>query len=335
MWRPFPRGIILGITPYNFPLNLVLHKVLPAICSGAPIILKPDPRTPTPAHELARALQDSGLPSDFLQVVDCSVEDADILCRDPRVEVISFTGSERVGWSLKGLHTTKHVVLELGGTATAIYARPSLEDKDVDALARASLVYSGQVCISTQNILVPKSQFEEATQKFYQALQKVKRGEPEDPNSVYGPVIDERHAARLLGIFEKAERSGATILCVGEDRGTNLAARLIALPNHHFDIAKEEIFGPALVLIPYSDFSEAESILFDLKSTLQGAVFTDDDSLWERTQRTFRTGALLRNRPPTFRVDAMPYGGVQRSGIGREGVAYAFEEFSERRLIIA
>ncbi|MEC8049363.1 MAG: aldehyde dehydrogenase family protein [Myxococcota bacterium] len=335
VWRPFPRGIILGITPYNFPLNLVLHKVLPAICSGAPIILKPDPRTPTPAHELARALENSELPDDFLQVVDCSVEDADVFCRDPRVEVISFTGSEGVGWSLKSLHATKHVVLELGGTATAIYAKSSLEEKDVDALARASLVYSGQVCISTQNILVPESQFEEATQKFYQALQKVKRGEPEDPSSVYGPVIDERHAARLLESFHEAERSGATVKCTGKDNGTNLAARLIALPNHHFNIAKEEIFGPALVLIPYSDFADAESIILDLKSTLQGAVFTDDDSLWERAQRCFRTGALLRNRPPTFRVDGMPYGGVQRSGIGREGVAYAFEEFSERRLIIA
>ena len=262
------------------------------------------------------------------------MEDADIFCRDPRVEVISFTGSGE-----SRLVAQKSAHDQTCGLGTGWYGNCNLckavtEDRDVDALARASLVYSGQVCISTQNVLVPKSQFEEATQKFYQALQRVKRGAPEDPTSVYGPVIDERHAARLLGIFDEAESSGATILCAAEDRGTNLAARLITLPNHHFDIAKEEIFGPALVLIPYTDFSEAESMLFDLKSTLQGAVFTDDDGLWERTQRTFRTGALLRNRPPTFRVDGMPYGGVQRSGIGREGVAYAFEEFSERRLII-
>ena len=128
VWRPFPRGIILGITPYN-PLNLVLHKVLPAICSGAPIILKPDPRTPNACPRISAGIGKLELPDDFLQVVDCSVEDADVFCRDPRVEVISFTGSEGVGWSLKSLHATKHVVLELGGTATAIYAKSSLEEK--------------------------------------------------------------------------------------------------------------------------------------------------------------------------------------------------------------
>ena len=333
-WRPFPRGVIVGITPYNFPLNLILHKVLPAICSGAPIIIKPDPRTPSPARKLEMDLAAVGLPPGFMQVVECSVEEAESLCGDARVEVISFTGSEHVGWHIKAKHPTKHVLLELGGTATAIYAKPSLDGSDVSAITRAALAYSGQVCISTQNVLIPESLLADAKAAFRLEMGKVSRESPDCEDSLYGPVIDQRHADRLLHRFRKAAEQGAEVWKTGDDSGLNLAARLITLPNHQFEIAQEEIFGPALVLIPYQDSDHAEEIFRQLKSTLQAAVFTDDDSLWQQYQSRLRSGAILRNRPPTFRQDGMPYGGVKTSGIGREGVAYAFEEFSERRLII-
>ena len=335
VWRAFPRGVVLGITPYNFPLNLVLHKVLPAICSGAPIILKPDPRTPAAAVELQSDLDTAGLPEGFVQVLQCNVEDVEELCLDERVEVISFTGSEKVGWYLKAKHPSKHVVLELGGTATALYAKPEIDKKEVEALTRAALGYSGQVCISTQNILVPRSLLHEMQACFQASMREVKRGTPEAEDTLYGPVIDQRHADGLIAQFEKAVDDGAEVWMSGEDDGLNLAARLITLPHHRFEIAREEIFGPALVLIPYDDDQEALMIFREIKSTLQAAVFTDDDERWDFFQARIRTGALLRNRPPTFRVDSMPYGGVKTSGVGREGVAYAFEEFSERRLIIA
>ena len=333
-WRPFPRGIVVGITPYNFPLNLVLHKVLPAICTGAPIIIKPDPRTPSPALELEADLSTAGLPPGFVQVLNCSVEDAEALCADHRIEVISFTGSERVGWHIKEKHPTKHVVLELGGTATAIYAKPSIDEVDVRAMTRAALAYSGQVCISTQNVLVPESLLEDAEAAFRREMGKISRGEPDCEDNLYGPVIDRRHADQLLSLFQRSTERGAEIWTAGDDDGLELAARLITLPEHQFEIAQEEIFGPALVLIPYKSRDHAEEIFRELKSTLQAAVFTDDDTLWEYYQGRLRSGAILRNRPPTFRQDGMPYGGVKTSGIGREGVAYAFEEFSERRLII-
>jgi len=335
VWRAFPRGVVVGITPYNFPLNLVLHKVLPAICAGAPIIIKPDPRTPSAALEIEKALLAAGLPKGFIQVLELSVEETEAMCSDERVEVISFTGSERVGWHLKSLFPSKHVVLELGGTATAIYAKPRLESEDVMALSRAALAYGGQVCISTQNVLVPAPMMERAKMCFKEQLSGLKRGKPERDDTLYGPLIDEGHSQRMLELFSRSAEEGAEVLALGEDEGENLAARLVCLPHHQFEIAQEEIFGPALVLIPYQDQTDAERIFAELKSTLQAAVFTDDDALWETYQNRLRTGALLRNHPPTFRQDGMPYGGVKTSGIGREGVAYAFEEFSERRLLIS
>ena len=335
VWRAFARGVVVGITPYNFPLNLVLHKVLPAICAGAPIIIKPDPRTPSAAFELEKALLAAGLPKGFVQVLELSVAETEAMCSDERVEVISFTGSEKVGWHLKRLFPSKHVVLELGGTATAIYAKPTLESEDVMALSRAALAYSGQVCISTQNVLVLAPMMETAKELFEEHLSGLKRGTPDRDDTLYGPLIDERHRQRMIELFARSVEEGAEVLALGEDEGDNLAARLVILPHDQFEIAREEIFGPALVLIPYQDQTDAERIFAELKSTLQAAVFTDDDALWETYQNRLRTGALLRNHPPTFRQDGMPYGGVKTSGIGREGVAYAFEEFSERRLLIA
>ncbi len=335
VWRAFPRGVVLGITPYNFPLNLVLHKVLPALCLGAPIIIKPDPRTPRASQLLADLFVEAELPKGLFQVIECSVEQTHALCRDARVEVISFTGSERVGWLLKETYADKQVLLELGGTATAIYSRNPVQVDDTKALARAALVYSGQVCISTQNVLVERSHLNEFVSQMRTSMSELSRGEAEEEGVVYGPIIDASHAERLLETFRRAEKNGAAVEVLGEDRALNLAARLITLPHADFEIAKDEVFGPALIVIPYDSVEDVFSLFESLKSTLQASIYTDDDQLWARAQEVMRTGALLRNRPPTFRVDHMPYGGVKRSGVGHEGVSYAFHAYSERRLLIS
>lgn len=331
--RRVSAGVVVAISPFNFPLNLGAHKVAPALAVGAPVIWKPPPQAPSAACILAELAHEVGVPRGMLQVLPCGNEAAERLATDPRVAVLSFTGSVPVGWKLKAKAGRAKVTLELGGNAAAIVCADADLDWAASRCALGGMVYAGQVCIGVQRVLVERPAYEVFRGKLLAEVEKIPSGDPRAPDVLVGPVIDEGHARRIEGWIEDARRRGATVRG-GARRGTVIEPAVLEGVPADAPISCEEVFGPVVLLAPFDTFDEAIGIANDSRFGLQAGVFTRDLGRVRRAWRELEVGGVIANDYPTFRVDNMPYGGVKDSGLGREGVRYAMEDYTEPRVLV-
>jgi len=332
--RRVPIGPVLGITPFNFPLNLIAHKVAPCLAAGNPMVLKPAPQTPLTALLLAEIVLETGLPPGALSVVPCENAVAEQMVTDERFKVVSFTGSAAVGWMLKAKSGKKRVLLELGGNAGVIVE----PDADVElAAARCAVggyAYSGQTCISVQRVFAHESVYDRFVEQFVARVTALTVGDPADEATVIGPLIDEAAAKRVEQWIQEAAAQGARVLAGGKRSGSVVEATVLANVTPAMKVSCREVFGPVVTVSRYKDFPDALAALNDSDYGLQAGVFTRDINRIFRAYRELEVGAVLANEIPTFRAEHMPYGGVKESGLGREGVRYAIEEMTEPKLLI-
>lgn len=335
--KRFPVGPVLAISPFNFPLNLALHKVGPALAAGCTVILKPSPYTPLTALALASLCKRVGLPPGVFNVVVCRNEEAELMLKDERLKMLSFTGSAEVGWSLKEKAGKKKVVLELGGNASVIVDRSANLDEAAKAIAMGSYLYAGQVCISVQRIFVDNDVFDLFIEKFKTAVSELKIGSPAEEGVVVGPIIDVAHFERIQNWIQEAKEKGAQVILGGDhiDREKNvLGPFLITNTTEDMKIVAEEAFGPIAVIERVQYFDEVIRVINRSRFGLQAGLFTNNLSQMKYAHDHLEVGALIVNGVPGFRVDSMPYGGVKDSGLGREGVRYTMEEMTEPRLLV-
>ena len=335
MVKRVPVGACSFITPFNFPLNLVAHKVAPAIAAGCPFVLKPAAKTPVGALIIGEVLAETDLPEGAFSILACSNEDAAALTEDERIALLSFTGG-LVGWELKARAGRKKVTLELGGNAACIVdADPGLPlDDVVERLVFGAYYQSGQSCISVQHILAHHDVYDALRRKLKARVGKLVMGDPRDENTFIGPVIDEAAARRIEGWVEAARKAGARRLAGGPRQGNMLPATLMENVPPDCDLYRQEVFGPVACLQPFDDFDAALDTVNASDFGLQAGVFTArlDHAMraWDRLE----VGGVVVGDVPSFRVDNMPYGGVKQSGLGREGVKYAIEDMTEPRLLV-
>ncbi|MBK8500194.1 MAG: aldehyde dehydrogenase family protein [Flavobacteriales bacterium] len=335
--KRFPIGVVAAITPFNFPLNLVLHKVAPAMAVGCAVVLKPSPQAPLCALVLARFMEEIGWPKGAFSVLMCGVPVAEKLVKDERVAMLSFTGSDKVGWHLKSICGKKKVALELGGNASVIVD----EGVDLASIAKSVAVganiYAGQTCISTQRIYVVESVFEQFRDLLVKEYAALQAGDPSNPEVTVGPIIDKGHYDRIASWVEEALKGGAEILAGGKpvDLARNIyAATLLTNTRHDMLVNCAEVFGPVAIVEPVADFAEAIAQVNNSTYGLQAGVFTNSLANMKRAHDELEVGGIIINNVPGFRIDSMPYGGIKDSGLGREGVKYAMEEMSEPRLLV-
>ncbi|NTX50765.1 aldehyde dehydrogenase family protein [Myxococcus sp. CA039A] len=334
--RRVPVGPVSLITPFNFPLNLVAHKVAPAIAAGCPFILKPSDRTPVSAMLLAEVLAETALPEGAFSVITPSLADIGPLIEDERLKLLSFTGSEKVGWDLKARAGRKKVVLELGGNAACVVDREPGASLDViaDRVAHGAFFQSGQSCISVQRVLVHASHYEALKERLVTRAQALLAGNPRDEATTLGPMIDEPAARRLEGWIQSAVAKGARVLTGGGRKGALLEATVVEGVPADEPLCAEEAFGPVVLLQSFTSFTEALRTVNEGRYGLQAGLFTNDLSRAMRAWDELEVGGVVVGDVPSFRVDTMPYGGVKGSGLGREGVKYAIEDMTEPRLLV-
>lgn len=332
--RRFPVGVIAAITPFNFPLNLVAHKIAPAIAAGCPLVLKPASQTPSTGAALARIAHESGLPPGALNLVLLGGSDAAGMIEDERFAMVTFTGSAEVGWALRGRMTRKRVTLELGGNAAAIVE----PDADVEAAARqlatGAFAFAGQSCISAQRIFAHEAIIARFSEALVDAAKSMPFGDPADEKVLCGPLIDRANADRVAEWIVEAEKLGARRLCGGERTENVIRPTVIADAPNTAKLCCNEVFGPVVNLTSYGDFNRAIGMVNDSKYGLQAGVYTNDvRKIWSAFEQ-LEVGGVIHNDAPTYRVDLMPYGGVKMSGSGREGPRWAIEEMTEPRLLV-
>ena len=330
-----PIGACSFITPFNFPLNLVAHKVAPAIAAGCPFVLKPAAKTPVGALIIAGVLAETDLPKGAFSVLPCSNEDASHLVEDERLALLSFTGG-LVGWELKAKAGKKKVTLELGGNAACIVdADPGADlDHVVERLVSGAYYQSGQSCISVQRIIAHADVYPALRRKLKAAVSKLRMGDPRDKRTFIGPVIDEAAAERIEQWVRDARKGGAKLLAGGERKGNMHPATLLEGVPRDADLYRKEVFGPVACMESFDDFDEALERVNDSDFGLQAGVFTASLSHAMRAWDRLDVGGVVVGDIPSFRVDNMPYGGVRDSGLGREGVRYAIEDMTEQRLLV-
>ncbi len=329
-----PLGVVLGISPFNFPLNLVAHKIAPAIASGNSIVLKPASQTPLTALLLAEVIREAGIPEGAVNVVPASGKDAEELVRDERIRKLTFTGSAAVGWHLKAISGKKYVTLELGGNAGVIVEPDADLDFAVPRLALGAFAYAGQVCISVQRIYVHQTIWDKFVNEFVSEVQNhIKLGDPHDPETVVGPMISLQEAMRIENWVQEAVDAGARVLTGGERNGQYYAPTVLTNTQRDMKVVREEVFAPVVIIEPYKEFTEAVAEINHSKYGLQAGVFTRDIEKIHYAYRELQVGGVIVNDYPTFRIDPMPYGGSKDSGFGREGIRYAIEEMTEIRLL--
>jgi acyl-CoA reductase-like NAD-dependent aldehyde dehydrogenase len=330
-----PIGACSFITPFNFPLNLVAHKVAPAIAAGCPFVLKPSEKTPIGALIIGEVLAETDLPNGAFSILPCRIEDAGPFVSDERLKLLSFTGGQ-VGWDLKAKAGRKKVVLELGGNAACIVDADQREKLDhvIERLVFGAYYQSGQSCIKVQRIFVHASLYTELRTRFVAATNSLKAGDPRKRDTFLGPLIDEASAKRLETWIGEATRAGAKLLCGGSREGNRLEATVLEAVPRDAKLNALEAFGPVTVLAPFDDFEDALALVNDADYGLQAGVFTDSLAHATRAWDALEVGGVVVNDVPSFRVDNMPYGGVKRSGLGREGIRYAIEDMTERRLMV-
>ncbi len=332
--KAVPKGPCIFITPFNFPLNLVAHKIAPAMAIGTSFLLKPASTAVKTANKLRNIVIKSGWPEDAFQIAICRGSKAEFLVEDERFKVFSFTGSEQVGWMLQKKAGRKHVGLELGGNAAVAI----LEDADIKFAASkcawGGFYYSGQVCISVQRIYVHENIYEKFKKIFLEKVRSLKIGNPFDEETDIGPLITSNDAVKVQAWIKEAVEMGGKILMGGNRKGSIIEPTVVENVSHNSKLYCEEAFAPVVVLESFSDWKEAVQKINDSRFGLQAGIFTNNLSIVMDSFDGIETGGIIINDVPTFRFDPMPYGGVKNSGMGREGISYAMKEYSELRTII-
>lgn len=332
--RHFPLGPVLGISPFNYPLNLTCHKLGPAIAAGNSFILKPASATPLSALLLGELVLESGYPPEALSIVVCPGGRAEELVRDPRIAFFTFTGSSEVGWHLKNVAGRKRAGLELGGNAAAIVHEDANLDYAVGRIAMGGFTNAGQNCISVQRVLLHRPIYDKALAGILARVAALKVGDPRDAGVDVGPMIDEGAAADAFRKVQEAVKEGARIVLGGDCQGTMFQPTVLVDVTPEMGVNREEIFAPVITISAYDDFDEAIRLANDTDFGLQSGVFTQNVNRILRAFEEIQVGGLQINDVSTFRVDQMPYGGVKGSGIGREGPRHAIEEMTEKKLMV-
>ncbi len=332
--RRFPLGPILAITPFNFPLNLVCHKVAPALAAGNSVVQKPATKTPICSLILAEICQAAGLPAGAHNVLPCSAEQATALVADDRLKMLTFTGSSEVGWDLKQKAGKKRVTLELGGNAGVIVHSDADLDYAAERCAAGGFSYAGQSCISVQRIRVHRPVWEPFLDRFLARVRGLQVGNPLDEKTDVGPMISQADARRAENWVKEAVAAGAKTLCGGERDGAVLQPTVLTGTRADMKVNCLELFAPVVTIEPYDDFEQAIEAVNDSRFGLQAGVFTRDLRAIFSAYEKLEVGGVVAGDVPTFRVDHMPYGGMKDSGTGREGVRYAIEEMTERKILV-
>ncbi len=330
----FPVGLIAGIAPFNFPLNLAVHKIAPAIATGNPILLKPARSTPLSVLELAKIVDKTDLPKGAMSIIPMDRVAGNQLVTDTRFKKLSFTGSPEIGWQMKREAGRKKITLELGGNAGVIISN----NADIDLAAAKCLVgsfaYSGQVCIHVQRIYVQSGVFDEFIQKMVEGTSKLKQGNPESVDTEISSMIDEANAKRVEEWVNDAVADGAKILHGGKREGTYYQPTIITNTKPEMNVCRLEIFGPVVTIEKFDDFNQGIAEINNSQYGLQAGIFTDNIHEINYAFNNLEVGGVISNDVPTFRVDHMPYGGVKNSGFGREGVKFAMRDMLEPKLLV-
>jgi acyl-CoA reductase-like NAD-dependent aldehyde dehydrogenase len=330
-----PIGVVGAISPFNFPLNLVAHKIAPALAAGCAVVLKPASQTPLSALLLAELELEAGLPAGWLNVVcGAAGEIGDVLVEDERVKLITFTGSSAVGWQLRERAPRKRVNLELGNATPVIVAADADLDDAAARLAANAFSFAGQSCISVQRIYVERPAYDGFLERFLPRVEALRVGDPADEETDVGPLVAPSERDRVLSWIEEARAHGAEILAGGELEGELLRPTVIASPPPDARVSCEEVFGPVCTVTPYDTLDEAVALANGTRFGLQAGIFTRDAKAALRASRELEFGGVTVNEAPTFRADQMPYGGVKDSGNTREGPAYAVREMTEERVVV-
>ncbi len=330
-----PIGIVGAISPFNFPLNLVAHKIAPALAAGCAVVLKPAGQTPLSALTLAELADEAGLPPGWLNVlVGPASEIGDVLVEDERVRAITFTGSSDVGWKLRERAARKKVLLELGNATPVIVHGDAELDEAAEKLAANAFSFAGQSCISVQRIYVQKWVYDDFVARFVPLVEQLVLGDPADESTDVGPVIDDESRERILSWIEEARDAGAEILSGGGPEGDLIQPTVIANATLDMKVCSEEVFGPVCVVNSYEALDEAIALANGTRFGLQAAIFTADIRAAMRAAHELEFGGVIVNEAPTFRADQMPYGGVKDSGNTREGPSYSVRELTEQRVVV-
>ena len=336
--RRFPKGPVLGIAPFNFPLNLVAHKVAPAIAVGAPIIVKPAPATPLTALLLGELLAETDLPAGMWSVLPVANESMPGLVADGRLPIISFTGSGPVGYSIMDAAPRKHVVLELGGNAAAVvcadYSSPTDLDWATTRIATFANYQGGQSCVSVQRVLADRAVYDRVVEQLVDKVAAQVTGDPKAEATDVGPLVNEAAARRVEEWVDEAVAGGAKVLTGGTRDGASYAPTVLVDVPADSRCATEEIFGPVLTITPFDGADEAFALVNDSRFGLQTGVFTRDLRTAFAAHRELEVGGVVVGDVPSFRADQMPYGGVKESGVGREGLKYAMADFTYERVLV-
>jgi acyl-CoA reductase-like NAD-dependent aldehyde dehydrogenase len=332
--RRFPIGPVAGISPFNFPLNLAAHKVAPAIAAGNPIVLKPPSKDPLVMLAVAEIIAEAGLPEGAVSILPMTRELGDRMVEDERFKLLTFTGSPSVGWRMKARAGRKKVVLELGGNAGVIVDRSADLDWAVRRILTGAFAYAGQVCISVQRLYVHRAIWDEFMGRFIEGARNLRVGDPLDPATDVGPMVDGAAAARTQRWVDEAVELGAKALLGGHADGTFFPPTVIVDAPLSAQVCSNEAFAPLVVAFPFAEFDEAVRAVNDSAFGLQTGVFTNDlDHAWHGFEELV-VGGVIVNDAPTYRVDHMPYGGVKDSGLGREGLRYAIEDMTEPKIMV-
>jgi glyceraldehyde-3-phosphate dehydrogenase (NADP+) len=335
MIQHFPIGLVAGISPFNYPMNLAVHKIAPAIASGCPIILKPASKTPLSTLELASIIDRSDLPKGAVSILPCNRIAGNMLVTDNRIKLLSFTGSPEVGWKMKANAGNKKVVLELGGNAGVIITENCKADDVIQKCAYGAFAYSGQICIHAQRFIVHQNLFNDFVSQLKIEAEQLHNASPLLASTRFSVIIDEENAMRAESWVNEAIKNGANLICGGKREGNYFEPTILTNCNSEMKVHAEEVFAPIITIEKYNNGIEhAVSKLNDTKFGLQCGVFTDSIDELNYCFEHAEVGGVIHNDVPTLRFDHMPYGGIKDSGLGREGVKYAFQDMMEPKILV-
>jgi acyl-CoA reductase-like NAD-dependent aldehyde dehydrogenase len=329
-----PIGPILCIVPYNWPFNLAAHKIAPALATGNTIVLKPSDLAPLSTFTLARIIHEAGCPYGVLNAILVPPAIAEKVALDERIKMVSFTGSPAVGWHLKKLLPEKKVTLELGGNASAIVCEDADVDWAVPRLVAGGYGYAGQICIAIQHVLVQESIYDKVRERLIEGTRSCPTGDPMLPETVCGPLISAAAADKVMSFVSEAVEGGAKVLAGGERNGNLISPTLVENVRPSSKLGTEEVFGPVLTIAPFKNLDDAVARVNSSRYGIQCGVFTSSPAIAEHAFRELEVGGVIINDYPTLRFDNYPYGGVKKSGFGREGVRYAMDDMTEPRVLV-